>query len=39
MKKILGLTALALFLGVAGATATPLVATACPIYSCPVNGG
>jgi hypothetical protein len=39
MKKILGMSALALFLGVAGATANPLVAHACPIYSCPVNGG
>jgi hypothetical protein len=39
MKKILGLTALAIVLGVAGATATPLTTHACPIYNCPVNGG
>jgi hypothetical protein len=39
MKKIFGMAALALFLGIAGATANPLVAHACQIYSCPVNGG
>jgi hypothetical protein len=39
VKKILGLSALALFLGVVGATATPLITHACQIYSCPVNGG
>jgi hypothetical protein len=39
MKRILCLSALALFLGIAGATANPLVAHACQIYSCPVNGG
>jgi hypothetical protein len=39
MKKLLGLSALALFLGIAGATANPLIAHACPIYHCEVNGG
>jgi len=39
MKKILSLSALALFLGIAGATATPQITHACEIYSCPVNGG
>jgi hypothetical protein len=39
MKKILGLSALAVFLSVASAAALPLVAAACPMYSCPVNGG
>jgi hypothetical protein len=39
MRKILGLSALALLVGVAAATATPLTAHACPIFSCPVNGG
>jgi hypothetical protein len=39
MKRTLSLSALALFLGVAGAAANPLVAHACQIYSCSVNGG
>jgi hypothetical protein len=39
MKRILILSALALSLGIAGATANPLVAHACPIYTCPINGG
>jgi hypothetical protein len=39
MRKLLGMSALALFLGIAGATANPLVTHACQIYSCPVNGG
>jgi hypothetical protein len=39
MRKILGLSALALVLGIAGATANPLVTHACQIYSCAVNGG
>jgi hypothetical protein len=42
MKKILSLSALALFLSVAGASATLFSAepaSACQIYNCPVNGG
>jgi hypothetical protein len=42
MKKILILSALAFFLGIVGATASPgdpSVVTTCLIYNCPVNGG
>jgi hypothetical protein len=39
MKRTLILSALALFLGIAGAAANPLVAHACSIHNCDVNGG
>jgi hypothetical protein len=46
MRKLLGLSALALLIGISSASAAPrpaydygLATGACPIYHCPVNGG
>jgi hypothetical protein len=45
MRKLLGLSALALLIGIGGASAQPhtlgygYATGACQIYHCPVNGG
>jgi hypothetical protein len=44
MRKLLGLSALALLIGISSASAAPsygygVDTGACPIYHCPVNGG